>query len=84
MPSTSEVSKIIKLTSITVDSICLTMVFGNFVVDEAYDVGPNGSLEDGWKANWGIGCLVFFRVNGNLGTRRRQRLKSNVNSFYRH
>ena len=51
------------------------MVFGNFVVDEAHNIGTNWSLENSWKANGSLGGFVLLRVNGDLGTGRGQRLK---------
>ena len=75
----SKIGKPVKLTSIAVDSISLTMVLGNFVVNEAHNIGPDRGLEDSRKANRGISSLVLFRIHGNLGTRRGQRLKENEN-----
>ena len=67
---------IFQLTSITVDSIWLTMVFGHFVVNEAHNVGTNWSLEDSRQANGSLSGLVFLRIDGNLRTSRGQRLQS--------
>ena len=64
-----------KLTSITVDGISLAMIFGNFMVDEANNIRPDGSLKDCWKANRSLGGLVFLRINGDQWTSGRQRLK---------
>ena len=76
-----KIAKTNKLTSITVDGISLAMVFGNFMVDEANNVGPDGSLEDGWKANGSLSGLVFLRIDGDQWTSGRQGLKNGKRLF---
>ena len=67
-----------KLTSITVDSVRLTVILGYFMMNEAYNVGPDWCLEYSRKAHGGISGLVLFRVDGDQRTRSGQRLK-NIN-----
>ena len=51
------------------------MVLGYFMMDEADDIGTNWGLEDSWEANGGLSGLILLGVDGNLRTRRGQRLK---------
>ena len=68
----------IRLTSITIDWICLTMVLGYFMMDLAHNVGTNWSLEDGWQAYWSLSWFILFRINGDERTRGWQRLKIKI------
>ena len=68
------IMKLLLLTSVTVDGICLTMIFGHFMMDDTHDVGTNGGLEDSWKADGSLGSFIFLRVNGDERTSRGQRL----------
>ena len=57
------------------DRVRLPAVLGDFMVDEANDVGPDGGLEDGWKADCRLGVVSLLVVDGNQRTGRGKRLK---------
>ena len=52
------------------DRVRLPAVLGDFMVDEANDVGPDGGLEDGWKADCRLGVVSLLVVDGNQRTGR--------------
>ena len=63
------------LTGVTIDTVCLTMIFGYFMVNEAYNVWTNRGFEDCWETDWGLSSITFFGINRDERTCRGQRLK---------
>ena len=58
------------LTRSLADGVGLPAVLGNFIVDEADNVGPDGSLEDGGEADRRLGRVTLLVVHGNQRTSR--------------
>jgi len=57
------------VTGITVNAVGLSVVLGNLVVDEGHNVGPDGSLEDGWKADRVASHFLLLVIDGDQGAR---------------
>jgi len=55
------------MTGITVDTVGLSVVLGDLVVDEGHDVGPDWSLENGWKADRVASNFLLFVIDGDQG-----------------
>jgi len=55
------------VTGITVDTVGLSVVLGNLVMDEGHDVGSDGSLEDGWKADRVASHFLLLVIDGDQG-----------------
>ena len=50
------------------DRVGLSAVLGDFMVNEADNVGPDGSLEDGWQADGRLGAVALLLDDRNEGT----------------
>jgi len=57
------------VTGISVDTVGLSVVLGDFVVDEGDDVRPDGSLEDGWEADRVASRFLLLVIDGDQGAR---------------
>ena len=77
MPTTSE-RITSSLTSITVDTVGLSVVLGYLVVDEGDNVGSDGGFEDSREADGGVCPLVLLAVDGDQGAGCRKGLKDST------
>jgi len=57
------------VTGIPVDAVGLPVVLGDLVMDEGHDVGPDGGLENGRKADRAASYFTLVVVDGDQGTR---------------
>ena len=58
------------VTSVHVDTVGLTLVLGDLVVDGGHDVGPHGGAEHGRETDGGAGADVLLIEDSNQRTSR--------------